>query len=160
MSEAQIRTAYRLYERGLSLTQLGSLLWRRFRYLNPDSCTASLSSAFRARKLPLRSRAAGIRLHHERKPLKPEPPEPETKVRATLTEPMRKLIRQRRNEHRRQVLRRGPKPVSLTAQIAQKRERCQGRTQDQNQCGFKAPAGERFCRLHDGQYIHPMHREG
>jgi len=159
MTEAQIRVAYKLYERGLSLTQLGELLWARFEYTNPNSCTASLYSAFKTRKLQIRSRADSIKLRAEKKSQPPLPKlqDPSKKISPVLNEPMRKLIRQKRDENKRQVLKRGPKPVSQTAQ---KRVRCQGRTQDQNQCEFKAVTGELFCRLHDGQYIHPMHREG
>lgn len=59
LTAAQVRAAHVIYEqRGLSLRQLGALLWERYGYASPQSCANALHDLFRAQGLPRRDRIA------------------------------------------------------------------------------------------------------
>lgn len=67
MTDTQIRAAHIIYERtGLSLLQLGGLLWERYGYANVDSCTCGLRHSFKNLGLPVRAwREASIAAHYK-----------------------------------------------------------------------------------------------
>jgi hypothetical protein len=58
LTVAQVKAAWKLYETGLSLRQIGALIWERHGFASPGSAAMALLAAFHAEGYVLRDRVA------------------------------------------------------------------------------------------------------
>lgn len=64
MTDQQIRAAHTLYTSGMTLQQVGALIWQRYGYSSVHSCSGGLRRAWRIRGLPQRDRGEVSRATH------------------------------------------------------------------------------------------------